>query len=51
MQIKQAVENNNLYTSTIKAIEEENGAIAWNILQIRADYEYEEYEIIEPINL
>lgn len=45
---KQVIENNNLHDSALKAIEEENGGLAWSILQLRGGLQYEEYEIIEP---
>lgn len=48
---KQVIENNNLHASALKAIEDENGALAWTILQLRGGLQYEEYEIIEPQDL
>lgn len=47
--IKSYVDNNKMYDLTIKALDEKNGALAFRILQFRTDYEYEEFEIVEPI--
>ena len=50
-EIKEAKDNNTLYDAAVKALDEENGSLAWSILQNRADHEYEGFEIIEPHNL
>jgi O-acetyl-ADP-ribose deacetylase (regulator of RNase III) len=49
--LKEHVENNNLVNVANKAIEEKNGGLAWSILQLRSNYNYEGFEIIEPKNL
>lgn len=51
MEIKEAVDNNKMYESAVKALDENNGGLAWTILQNRNEYEYESFEIITPINL
>lgn len=43
--------NNKMYNNTVRALNENNGALAWNILQNRNGYMYEKIELIDPISL
>lgn len=44
-------ENNEIYESAKKAIENNDGSKAWEIICHRAGYEYEKFEIVTPENL
>lgn len=43
--------NNKMYNNTVRALNENNGTLAWNILQNRNGYMYEKIELINPISL
>lgn len=49
--IKEAVDNNRIYEAAVRAVDEENGDLAWTIIQNRTEYEYEEFEFVEPHDL
>lgn len=49
--IKDCKKVNDEYDLTEKAINEENGALAYEILKKRNDHEYEDFKIIEPIKI
>ena len=43
--------NNKIYDLTLKAINENDGKLAYKVLNYRIDYNYEEFEIVEPITI
>lgn len=49
--LREIVNNNMVFEQAHKAINENDGELAWNVLQLRNGHEYENYEIIEPTNL
>lgn len=49
--IKEATDNNRIYEAAVRAVDEQNGDLAWTIIQNRTEYEYEEFEFVEPIDL